>query len=180
MSGSIVSDELRRTIISTFPMGKDSIHGPAHWDRVVENAMRIREETEADVRILELFALFHDSLRRNDAVDPGHGVRGAKYAGKLREEGLFELEEETFQILYKACAEHTDGTECDDSNIITCWDADRLDLWRCGIIPESERMCTSTARRQDVIDWAMQRSGGPPDGKILIIGKDQGKKPGQQ
>lgn len=179
MDEPFISAKLHQIVIGTFPMGRESIHGPAHWNRVIENARRIREETGADIRILELFALFHDSLRRNDVLDPGHGKRGAEYAGKFRDEGWFELEDEAFQVLFKACEEHTDGSTCGDPTIITCWDADRLDLWRCGIIPDPDRMCTATARRKDVIDWAMKRSGGPPNGKIRIIDKPRDEKPGE-
>jgi len=170
MDKPVVSPELRSKVISTFPMNPESIHGPAHWARVLENAMRIREETGADVRVLELFALFHDSLRQNDAVDPGHGKRGAEYARRMREEGWFELDDAAFRLLHDACVEHTDGKTEADPTIITCWDADRLDLWRCGIVPDPARMATQTARRQDVIDWAMKRSEGPPDGIVRNYG----------
>lgn len=151
-------------------MGPDSVHGPVHWARVLENAFRIQAETGADPRVLELFALFHDSLRQNDQVDPNHGERGALYARKLRQDGMFELEDTAFDLLVEACNEHTSGDTHGNPTIITCWDADRLDLWRCGIRPNPERMCTRTAKRPDVIEWAMQRSGDPPDGIIRNIG----------
>lgn len=169
METTYLSAELRERVISTFPMGPDSIHGPVHWGRVLENALRIREETGADLRVLELFALFHDSLRQNDQIDPDHGERGARYAHKLRQDGMFELEDAAFDLLRIACTEHTDGGTGGDPTVITCWDADRLDLWRCGIIPRPERMCTQTARRPDVIEWAMDRSGGPPDGVVREV-----------
>jgi uncharacterized protein len=160
----LITPELRRKVVDSFPLGPTSIHGPDHWDRVLENAIRIREETGADMRVLELFALFHDSLRQNDIVDPGHGRRGGEYARKLRSEAWFDLEDAAFDLLFEACAGHTEGGSEGDLTIITCWDADRLDLWRCGIRPDPSRMCTETARRPEVIAWAMQRSGGPPDG----------------
>jgi len=161
---SIITPELRKKVIDTFPLGPESIHGPKHWDRVLENALRIRKETNADIRILDLFALFHDSMRENDIIDPGHGRRGAIYAAQLREEGWFDLEDFAFTLLEKACIEHTSGTVEGDRTVITCWDADRLDLWRCGIVPKPDRLCTETAKRPEVIEWAMKRSGGPPDG----------------
>jgi len=167
---SFVSAELQEKVISTFPMGPNSIHGPAHWARVLENALRIQEETGADPRVLELFALFHDSLRQNDQVDPNHGERGAHYARNLRQDGFFELEDDAFDLLVVACTTHTRGETDGEPTVITCWDADRLDLWRCGIKPRPERMCTETAKRPDVIEWAMQRSGGPADGIIRDIG----------
>lgn len=165
VKNSIITPELRTMVVGTFPMNPNSIHGPAHWDRVLENALRIREETNADLRVLELFALFHDSLRENDIIDPGHGVRGAEYARKLRAEGWFELDDKLFDLLVAACVGHTDGGTEGHPAVITCWDADRLDLWRCGIRPDPSRMCTATAKEKEVIEWAMERSGGPPDGK---------------
>ncbi len=170
MKTSFISAELREKVIGTFPMGPNSIHGPAHWARVLDNALRIQAETGADSRVLELFALFHDSLRKNDQIDPDHGERGAQYARNLRQDGFFELEDRAFGLLVKACVQHTRGETDGDQTVITCWDADRLDLWRCGIRPDPERMCTQTAKRPDVIEWAMQRSGGPPDGIVREIG----------
>ena len=170
----IISQELRARVISTFPMGEKSIHGPAHWDRVKENGFLILEETGADPRVVALFALFHDSMRRNDIIDRGHGRRGAAYAAELRREGWFDLEDTAFALLEEACIGHTEGNTEGHPTVITCWDADRLDLWRCGIEPDPSRMCTETARRAEVIAWAMKRSGGPPDGKPLDRGDRHG------
>ena len=167
MSDSIISPELRSKVIGTFPMDPGSIHGPKHWARVEENARLICKETGADIRILELFALFHDSLRQNDIIDKGHGQRGADHAVKLRAEGWYELEDEAFELLREACIKHTDGETKGRPVLITCWDADRLDLWRCGIKPDPTKMCTETARQIDTIEWAMKRSGGPVDEKSV-------------
>ena len=169
MDPSIVTPELRRKLAGTFPMGPRSIHGPAHWARVLVNALRVSRETGADPRVLALFSVFHDSLRQNDAVDPDHGLRGAEHARRLRAEGWFEIEDEAFERVYEACARHTDGDTSGHPDLITCWDGDRLDLWRCGIVPDPERMCTATARSEEVIRQAMQRSGGPPDGKVRVF-----------
>jgi uncharacterized protein len=158
MTSSIITPELRKKVIDSFPMNPRSIHGPAHWDRVLENARRISEETGADDRVIELFALFHDSMRRNNIIDPGHGKRGAEHARKLREEGWFELDDQAFDLLHDACVRHTDGKTEGDPTVITCWDADRLDLFRCSIKPEPSRLCTETAKSPEVIAWAMKNS----------------------
>jgi uncharacterized protein len=47
---------------------------------------------------------------------------------------LFDLSDEDFQLLYDACAAHTDGGTQADITIQTCWDADRLDLGRVGMM----------------------------------------------
>jgi hypothetical protein len=48
--------------------------------------------------------------------------------------------------LFRACCNHTDGTLSADSTIATCWDADRLDLGRVGIVPDPAFMSTMTGR----------------------------------
>lgn len=158
-NNTIISIELRKKVIETFPLSAESIHGPDHWSRVFENARRISdEETGADARVLELFALFHDSMRRNDIIDEGHGKRGADYARRLRADGWFELDDEAFELLCRACLHHTEGGLVDHPTVITCWDADRLDLARCGITPDPKRLCTATARKPEIIAWAVKRS----------------------
>ncbi|MBU0756107.1 MAG: hypothetical protein KJ645_13270, partial [Planctomycetes bacterium] len=67
-------------VAKQFPMGPNSHHGPEHWRRVFKFGKRLAQTTAADVELVELFALFHDSRRMNDAVDPDHGRRGADLA----------------------------------------------------------------------------------------------------
>jgi len=42
--------------------------------------------------------------------------------------------------------------------ILTCWDADRLDLGRVHITPSRNYLSTEPARRMDTIIWAEERS----------------------
>jgi uncharacterized protein len=122
-----------------------SVHGPAHWRRVERNGLVLAERTGADVDIVRLFALFHDSQRENDGTDEGHGARGAEYAKSLRGTG-YNLSDDQFEVLHFACVWHTDRRHHKDVTIGTCWDADRLDLGRVGIIPHSRFMSTSFGR----------------------------------
>jgi uncharacterized protein len=103
-----------------------SVHGPAHWRRVERNGLLLSTRTGADVFVVRLFALFHDSRRENDGYDKGHGARGAEYAASLRG-SAYELDDERFELLRCACEWHTDQRHHDDPTIATCWDADRLD-----------------------------------------------------
>jgi uncharacterized protein len=119
-----------------------SAHGPAHWRRVEQNGLLLSTKTGADVLVVKLFALFHDSRRQNETSDDGHGARGAAYATELRGE-LFELDDSAFALLTEACIGHTDRDHSDDPTIGTCWDADRLDLGRVGIIPNPDLMSTA-------------------------------------
>ena len=122
-----------------------SVHGPDHWRRVERNGLLLASRTGADIAVVRLFALFHDSRRQNDGWDPDHGARGAEYAATLRG-SEFDLPDERFQLLHYACAWHTDGRHHDDATIATCWDADRLDLGRVGMIPDPRFMSTDFGR----------------------------------
>jgi len=94
---------------------------------------------------VRLFALFHDSRRENDGVDDGHGARAAEYASTLIG-SLYNLSDAHFELLRYACVWHTDGVHHADATIGTCWDADRLDLGRVGVIPSPEFMSTDFGR----------------------------------
>lgn len=70
----------------------------------------------------------------SEGYDDGHGERGGDLALALRGE-WFSISDRDFDLLYEACAGHTDGETEADITIQTCWDADRLDLGRVGIVP---------------------------------------------
>jgi len=129
-------------VIAQFACGVHSIHGPTHWRRVERNGLYIAEKNGAIVDVVSLFALFHDSRRENEDEDEGHGERGADFAASLRGV-MFDLPDAYFDLLYYACARHTDGLISDHPTIGACWDADRLDLGRVGIKPSAEFMSTS-------------------------------------
>jgi uncharacterized protein len=143
---SIAFRRLWSIVIAQFPMGKHSIHGPRHWKQVEENGLLLAKETGADEKIVKLFSMFHDSRRENEHIDDGHGLRGSELAQSMRG-SYFDLPDDSFEILIKACRYHTDGQTTSDITIATCWDADRLDLPRVGIIPDPDRMGTAPGRR---------------------------------
>jgi uncharacterized protein len=132
-------------------------HGVSHWARVLENGLRLAAETGANIEVVQLFAVFHDSRRVNEGVDDGHGRRGAELAAAFRNK-WFTIPDQDFELLYEACADHTDGRTDGDITIQTCWDADRLDLGRVGICPSPQMLCTGTARRPEVLKWADGRA----------------------
>jgi uncharacterized protein len=138
-------DTLWQQVTAQFHGPEHSVHGPDHWRRVERNGLLLATRSGADLTVVRLFALFHDSQRENDGWDVGHGERGAKFAASLR--GVaFELPDEQFGRLHYACTWHTDSQHHDDPTIATCWDADRLDLGRVGIIPSPEYMSTEFGR----------------------------------
>jgi uncharacterized protein len=135
----------------------DGIHGMPHWLRVRENGLRLAGETGAHRRVVEVFALLHDSQRVNDGRDPEHGPRAAAFAESLGGDGL-GLDSAALVLLAEACRGHSYGLMTGDITVLTCWDADRLDLGRVGIRPAAHRLCTDAARDPAMIEWAYRRS----------------------
>jgi uncharacterized protein len=140
-------------ILQQYALPWHGTHGAGHWARVLENGLRLAEVTGALVEVVQLFAVFHDSRRTNEGADRGHGQQGADLAALLRGQ-LFDLPDREFELLYTACARHTDGLTEADVTIQTCWDADRLDLGRVGIAPHPRRLCTPAAKRPEILEWA--------------------------
>lgn len=118
------------------------MHGPAHWKRVEQNGLLLAAKTGADITVVRLFALFHDACRVNEFMEDGHGARGAELAASLRG-SLFDIPDEAYAKLNEACVGHTDKQRTDDPTIGTCWDADRLDLGRVGVLPDEGFMSTA-------------------------------------
>ena len=146
-----------REILRHYSLMPDGIHGVAHWGRVLEIGMLLAEKTGANIRIVQLFALFHDSCRENDGRDPEHGARGAALAGKIHGR-LFKLSKDDLLLLQDACTRHTYSFTEANVTVQTCWDSDRLDLGRVGIVPDPLRLCTDAAKRPEFLNWAYERS----------------------
>lgn len=132
-------------------------HGVAHWARVLENGRRLAALTGANLQVVTLFAVFHDSRRINECTDPEHGLRGANYASQLRGR-FFDVSDQEFRLLYRACEGHTHERTHPDITVQTCWDSDRLDLGRVGITPHPSKLCTEEARAKEMIQWADGRA----------------------
>jgi hypothetical protein len=84
---------------------------------------------------------------------------------------LFDISDEQFKQLYEACRFHNHGYVSQDATIGACWDADRMDLRRIGIVPESAffsswevRRTLSHAPRQFTLKSALDDSFGGPGG----------------
>lgn len=155
----MASQRLLAIIRSQFALDWDGIHGPRHWVRVRENGLRLAEVTGARTEVVELFAVLHDSRRHSDGHDPGHGRRAAEYARSLAGDA-FRISPADLDLLVAACHHHSDGLMSGDMTVLTCWDADRLDLGRAGIRPRPQYLCTEAARDPVVLEWAYQRSLG--------------------
>lgn len=157
MKTAILSASILEAILEEYALPTFGLHGVSHWARVYQNGMRLAELTGANPDVVALFAVFHDSRRINEGFDHGHGRRSADFAASQRG-FLFEIPDTEFQELYYACAHHTDGMLEGPVTIQTCWDADRLDLARAGIIPHEHHLCTAAAQDPEIIRWAIRRS----------------------
>ncbi|WP_194724094.1 hypothetical protein [Noviherbaspirillum malthae] len=159
MNKSAVTRELIQDVMNNFSLPHTSAHGPAHWARVRYNGLLLSQYSGADPVVVELFAFIHDSQRHNDGHDPQHGPRAAEYA--LRKNGvLFNLSAEQLDALVEACRGHTNERLNDCSTVQTCWDSDRLDLGRVGIMPDPYYLGTAAAKRHEILELAYARSIG--------------------
>lgn len=121
---------------------ESEVHGIEHWHQVEYNGMLLAQKTGADIDVVRLFAIFHDSKRFDDHYDRDHGPRGAEFARECREAKIFEIDDERFDLLYKACQLHTTTPRTGIITVDTCFDADRLDLGRVGFYLNPEKMAT--------------------------------------
>ncbi len=152
-------DRLRllRELRARFAIDWHGYHGVAHWARVRVNGLLLAKQNGAYLHIVELFSFFHDSCRKSEGDDSGHGARGADLAKSFRDD-FFDVTDDDMALLELACSAHSDGRLLADITVQTCWDADRLDLSRVGISPEAQYLCTPQARNQEFISAASARA----------------------
>jgi len=82
----------------------------------------------------------------NDFEDLEHGKRGALLAEEFYSAGRLPITEEQLQLLMFSCSHHTDTIHHHDITVRCCWDADRLDLTRIGVLPDPEMLNTLSAK----------------------------------
>ena len=140
-----------------FKLDINSLHGIRHWERVRKIGVYLAEITGADLRVVTLFAALHDSCRENEGSDILHGHRAVEYILGLYNKGLLPIEARQLDQLTYACEYHSKGSATsDDITIQTCWDADRLDLYRVGEIPDPAFLYTEAGKSPEAIDFALQ------------------------
>jgi uncharacterized protein len=147
-------EKLWLVLTQQFYLGTESVHGPSHWRRVEEIGLRLSADSGADVTVVRLFAVFHDCRRMNESWDPQHGPRAAILATEMAGKH-FQLDAKRLDLLVLACRQHTDGKLSSDPTVGTCWDSDRLDLPRVGVIPRPKMLSTKIARQPETIAWAL-------------------------
>ena len=131
--------------VSKHMNGNDNIHGLSHCQRVERNAIRL-QHPGVNMTVARLFAYFHDACRSECKTqsEGEHGLLASELVLSLRNSLLKNLSDDEVELLSNACKLHTTTYKTGNPTIDTCFDADRLDLWRLiHIKPIPERMATS-------------------------------------
>ena len=134
------------------------LHGFSHWERVLTNGLALAKKNGANQRVVTLFAFLHDICRENDGYDLEHGERVKVLILSTIQPEFLHLPSHELELLTYACEFHTNGFTEGDLTVRTCWDADRLDLGRVGIVPDPAYLCTVEAKDEDMIMEAYLRS----------------------
>ena len=122
-----------------------TFHGIDHWDRVYQNGQQLLTP-EVKPLVVGLFAYLHDACRESDGYDLQHGPRAAVLVDKLRGALLKDVSDEDIFLLKEACRLHTSTHKTGNPTIDACFDADRLDLGRVGIIPDPAQLATEKGK----------------------------------
>ena len=131
----------------------NSIHGINHWRKVEKIGKYLAEKNGADLELITAFAYLHDWGRINDETDPEHGIRSVEIINELRDR--LEITDNQLEKLKYAIEHHSNGSaESDNITIQTCWDSDRLDLWRIGITPDPKYLSTGQAKMNETLDYS--------------------------
>ena len=137
--------EVRDFALNGWKLGET--HGLPHWQRVERNGILLSVENgklreDINIKVVRFFAYLHDKCRLNDLADLEHGVRAADMLPTIRDTILKDFTDEEVALLEKACRYHTTEQRTGIPTVDVCFDADRLDLGRVGIVPNPKRMAT--------------------------------------
>ncbi|HQX89496.1 MAG TPA: hypothetical protein PKY03_03770 [Moraxellaceae bacterium] len=154
----IYQTKLSAFLRQKFVLDWDGIHGAKHWARVKRLGRYLGAEHGADLEVVTLFALMHDSCREDEDRDIEHGSRASLLVREMNGV-LYGINDFQENQLAFACEGHSHGGMSHDITIQVCWDADRLDLGRLAIQPDPRRLGTETAQRLCAERWPYERVG---------------------
>ncbi len=157
-----ITKELMTFIKERHRLPLNGCHGVSHWARVYWIGNQIaRCYPEADTKVISLFAFLHDLERHSDCgSDTEHGPRAAETIQEING-SLINLDDKQLFEITEACNHHSFGpTDHESISVKICWDADRLDLGRVGIIPHPDYLCTEAAKSPSFLFECYQRSIG--------------------
>jgi uncharacterized protein len=164
-------DALLAAVRESSPGAASPIHGEPHWRAVAAVgaallAHPLRPEG-VDAAVVLTFALLHDSRRRSDGSDPDHGPRAAAFARELARRRLLRASPTQRVLLDRALRDHTRAHTDPDPTVGTCWDADRLCLWRVAMTPDAAYLSTLPALDEELAESA-RRATDPPAWAALV------------
>lgn len=163
---------LHEEAVSGSALASSPDHGEAHWRAVAAVGQRLARFCRGtDPAFLLAFGMLHDCRRVNEDRDPDHGARAADLAlASLPLRDILRWDD--IQRLAYACLWHEKGmVEEDDHDIGACWDSDRYNLLRFGIIPERGLLSAPITDHQHKEMLARTRMiwRNPPDWDELIV-----------
>lgn len=132
-------------------------HGLHHWLRVIDIGMRLADaDPRVDRDVIVAFGLLHDSARTHDNYCEEHGPNSLNVIRAL--DSCIPLDDNQKLMLSFACVNHT-SADCNhfplfEPTLHACFDADRLDLWRVGIVPDSKYLFTDAGKDPELQAWA--------------------------
>lgn len=105
-------------------------------------------EKEADSKQVQGGMNYHPGTEfaAYDGWDIVHGKRASDLMRRHFERGDLKIDKDQADLLSYALTYHSDGNVDKDPTISACWDADRLDLPRCGTQTGIEYLGTDTAK----------------------------------
>ena len=143
--------KLLNIVSKEFKLDIDGLHGIKHWESVYKNTKLLASYYNVNSDVFELFALLHDSKREDEDKDILHGKRAALFVKELIKLKVINLNHEDKNRLIFACSNHTKTNKkaklFNDLVVQICFDADRLDIERVGLIPQEEYFSTSYAKK---------------------------------
>ncbi len=129
-----------------FKLDWQGYHGAAHWGRVHNHARHLAKFYDVNPKILFYFSFLHDVARESENSDLGHGERAVNLIsnnGGAIWLGLTSIE---YDELCHTMIQHSHKDAAGTITQQVCWDSDRLDLWRVGIMPDPSYLYTARAK----------------------------------
>ena len=107
-ASEVVTQAFIEHCCQAYKMDHDGFHGFYHWMRVLQNGRQLAKAESANIKVVELFSLLHDTQRRNENSDPEHGMRAVQFAQTLRG-SWFDVTDTEMELLNEALIHHSEG-----------------------------------------------------------------------
>ena len=65
-TSEVVKQDLIEYCCEVYQMDHNGLHGYAHWMRVLHNGRLLAKAEGANIKVVELFCLLHDTHRQNE------------------------------------------------------------------------------------------------------------------